>query len=187
MAITTKGISLEEFLALPEEEPALEYADGEVTQKMSPMGKHSRLQSVLIERLNRAGEPQKLALALPELRTTYAGLSRVPDVAVYLWARLPVDDSGQIANRFTEPPDIAIEIVSTDQQVGALVRRCLWYVANGVELALLVDPLDETVFAFRQGEQTAAWRGEDRIDVGNILPDFQLTVQELFAELKIGE
>jgi Uma2 family endonuclease len=180
-------MSLEEFLKLPEEKPALEFADGEVTQKVSPMGRHSRLQGVLIERLNHAGEPQRIALALPELRTTFAGISRVPDIAVYRWARLPVDDSGQIANRFTEPPDITVEIVSPDQPVSALVRRCLWNVAHEVALALLVDPFDQSVFAFRLGEQTAAWRGRDRIDLGEVLPDFQLTVAELFASLKIRE
>jgi Uma2 family endonuclease len=67
------------------------------------------------------------------------------------------------------------------------VRRCLWNVAHEVALALLVDPFDQSVFAFRLGEQTAAWRGRDRIDLGEVLPDFQLTVAELFASLKIRE
>jgi hypothetical protein len=37
-------MTLVEFLALPEEEPALEFADGRVEQKVSPKGKHSGLQ-----------------------------------------------------------------------------------------------------------------------------------------------
>ena len=37
MAITRHGLTLEDFLRLPEEKPALEYeADGTVTQKVAP-------------------------------------------------------------------------------------------------------------------------------------------------------
>jgi hypothetical protein len=63
------------------------------------------------------------------------------------------------------------------------VRRCLWYVANGVEVALLVDPADESVLAFRPNRQASAWRASDRIDLGEILPDFELIVEQLFASL----
>src|SRR5437588_10791606 len=44
MAIEEKTLSLERFLQLPEEEPALEYVDGGVSQKVSPQVWHSRLQ-----------------------------------------------------------------------------------------------------------------------------------------------
>ena len=118
------------------------------------------------------------------MRTTFAGASRVPDVAVYRWQRIPRDASGRIANDFREPPDIAVEIVSPEQSVNALVRRCLWYVANGVEVALLVDPVDESVLAFRLNHEAVAWRGGDRIDVSEVLPDFELTVEQLFASLR---
>ena len=78
MAIVRQELTLEKFLALPEREPALEYAaDGRITQKVSPKGQHSRLQFKIAEWFNRQTEPRRLALALPELRTTYAGASAV--------------------------------------------------------------------------------------------------------------
>lgn len=49
-----------------------------------------------------------------------------------------------IVDDFREPPDIAIEIVSPEHRVTALVRRCLWYVAQSVRLALLIDSLWHT-------------------------------------------
>lgn len=185
MAVAPKPLTLEQFLALPEEEPALEFADGEVTQKVSPQGKHSRLHSVLLQRLDRAGQTRNVALAFPELRTTFAGASRVPDVAVYRRSRIPVDERGQVANKFTEPPDIAVEIASPEQSVTGLVRSCLWYVSNGVTIALLVDPADESVLGFRPNQPAQAWHGSDRIDVSDVLPDFALTVDELFATLRV--
>jgi Uma2 family endonuclease len=40
----TEQLTLDEFLRLPEEKPALEYARGVITQKMAPMAWHGRLQ-----------------------------------------------------------------------------------------------------------------------------------------------
>lgn len=197
MALAQRGLSLEQFLALPEEKPALEYAEGKVTQKVSPKAKHSRLQLKFAEQLDKAGQEGRLSLAFPELRTTFGGASRVPDISVYRRERVPVDTAGELEDNFREPPDIAVEIVSPEHYRGserssgdplginALVRRCLWYVANGVAIALLVDPADESVLAFRPGQPAMAWHAQDRIDVSDVLPALQLTVDELFASVRL--
>lgn len=184
MAITSTTLTLEQFLALPEEEPSLEYVDGVVTQKVSPKARHSALRAELIERLNQSSRPGEVARAFPELRTTFAGASRVPDVAVYRWERIPRDANGEIEDDVLDPPDIAIEIVSPGQSVNGLNRRCLWYVTHGVPMALLVDPVDKSVLAFRSDGGVSAWHGSDRIDLSEILPEFELTVEQLFASLR---
>lgn len=185
MAVETRTCTLEEFLKLPEEEPELEFIDGRITQKVSPKTHHSALQADLIKRIDRAGLQARLARAFPELRATFAGESRVPDVAVFRWERIPRDASGRLINDVTVPPDIAIEIASPDQSVNWLIRRCFWYVANGVDLALLIDPVDESVAAFRPGSPPELRRGDDCIDLGDVLPGFELTVDELFAALRV--
>jgi Uma2 family endonuclease len=185
MVTARRPLSLEEFLRLPEEEPPLEYCDGEVTQKVSPMQRHSVLQAALLERLTQAAGPDRTVLVLPELRVTFAGSSRVPDIAVFVRARVEVDDSGEVVDRVAEPPDIAVEIVSPGQSATALVRRCVWYVANGVRVALLIDPEDRSVLVFRDGRSLLALRGTDMIEVSEILAAFRLTVDELFASLRL--
>lgn len=186
MATTAKGLTLEEFLKLPEEKPALEYQDGMVVQKVSPQGKHSVLQSWFVQHIDRVGRPRKLACAFPELRTTFAGMSRVPDVAVYRWARIARDADGRVANEFREPPDLVVEIVSPEQSVNALVSRCVWFVTNGVAVALLVDPDDESILVFRPGQMPVTLRGDDPLDLGDILSGFQVTVAKIFAALLLG-
>jgi len=181
--IVGRRMTLDEFLELPEEKPALEYVDGMVTQKVAPQGQHVLLQLNLANEVNAATAPKKLALALPELRATYAGLSRVPDVAVYLWHRIPRLPNGRVANRFTEPPDIAVEIVSPEQSATELVRKCIWYVKNGVHIALLVDPDHDVVLRFRPDALPEELTGNDRIDLDEVLPGFELTVNQLFGSL----
>ena len=70
MAIAREGLTLEEFLALPEEKPALEYCAGVVTQKVAPLYEHSVLQGEIMFALMQQLRPHDLAEALPELRTT---------------------------------------------------------------------------------------------------------------------
>src|SRR6266581_320955 len=171
MAIEQRSLTLEEFLALPEEEPALELEpDGTVSHKVSPKGQHSTLQLALCELINKFARPQHLALAFPELRTVYAGAAYVPDVAVYRWHRIPRTSDGKVANDFREPPDVAIEIVSPEQSTNALIRRSLWYVQNGVEICLLVDPSDESVIRWHAQDPTAVIRRADGIKFGDVEP-----------------
>lgn len=186
MALTQPQLTLDEFLMLPEDEPALEYEDGVITQKVSPQGQHSALQYASCHIINRTTQPGRIALALPELRATFAGRSYVPDVAVYRWSRIPRDEKGRIANRFVEPPDIAIEIVSPEQTATRLVRRCLWYVSHGAQLALLIDPTDEAVLLFRPGAVPQALTEDEAIDLSDVIPGFSVTVRELFDQLLIS-
>ena len=183
MAAARKHLTLEAFLQLPEEEPALEYFDGIVSQKVSPKTRHSALQLELAERINASARPPRVARAFPELRTTFAGVSRVPDVAVYRWERIPRDPNGEVIDDVLIPPDIAIEIVSPKQSVNALLRRCRWYVAHGVQIALLVDPDDRSVIAFLADGAVLDWHGTDQIDLGSVVPGFDLTVERLFKAL----
>ena len=181
--VVGQRMTLSEFLALPETKPALEYVDGVVTQKVSPQGQHGFIQGDFVTSVNAFARPKKLAAAVPELRATYAGLSRVPDVAVYLWHRLPRLPNGRVGNRFTEPPDIALEIVSPEQRIADLISKCVWYVKNGVRIALIADPDQDVVLRFRPDALPDVLTGDDRIDLDEVLPGFELTVNQLFGSL----
>jgi len=186
MAIEQRNMSLDEFLALPEEEPALEFApDGTVTQKVSPKGRHSSLQGGFIELIHNFARPRRLARAFAELRTVFGGAAYVPDVAVYRWERISPTAEGEVPDDFTEPPDIAVEIISPGQTVTSLVRKCIWYVEHGVTLALLLDPPDRSVLLFRPNALPRALRSADPIDLEEVLPGFEATVDQLFSALKL--
>jgi len=178
-------MTLDEFLKLPEEKPALEFEHGVVTQKVSPKARHSRLQGRLARLFDDFGEPIRLAAAFPELRTTFGGNSVVPDVALFRWERIPRDQHGELLDDVFIPPDIAVEIRSPGQSLRSQIDRCRWYVGNGVEIALLVDPDDRSVRLFRADADMQVLRGEDRIDLDSVLPGFQLTAQQLFDALKM--
>ena len=123
MIVTLPRMNLDQFLSLPEEEPALEFFDGVVAQKLSPNGKHGRLQLYLASFLEQSAEQGNVGLAFTELHTTFAGASRVPDIAVYRSARVLIDATDEVADDVLEPPDIAVEIASPSQSVNEAVYK----------------------------------------------------------------
>jgi Uma2 family endonuclease len=191
-----KPLTLEEFLAIPETKPASEYINGKIFQKPMPQGEHSTIQGELIIALNGSLKPSKTARAFPELRCTFGERSTVPDVAVFTWERIPRDDDGAIADSFQTAPDWTIKILSSDgrhklpnsiretrpyQSHTRVIRNILHCLDHGTQLGWLIDPSEQSIFAYYPNQQPAFFE-----DVNAVLPvpdfaqSFQLTLGELF-------
>jgi Uma2 family endonuclease len=178
-------MTMEAFLQLPDEKPTLELENGIVLAKPACGVRHSVLQTVLMLRMSEAAEAGKLSMVFPELRIVLGGNAYVPDISVIRWERVPKDDDGMIADdEMLEPPDIAVEIGAPEHNRDALVRRCNWFVENGVGLALFIDEEKRSVLQFRPGEPTVVLRGDDII-TDDTLGDFLLSVNELYASLRL--
>ena len=180
MAIAERTMTLEEFLALPEEEPPLEFWDGVVRQKVSPQYQHGMLQFNFGKLLDGIVGPSGLGQVFTETRFRADRGSPVPDLSFYRRERIPLLPNGWVSNERLGPPDLAVEIVSPEQSVSQLIHKCLGYAASGVRVTLLVVPNDEMVFAFRPDAPLEALHGADRIDLDDVLPGFELTVTGLF-------
>ena len=185
MAIEQQGMTLEAFLALSEEKPALEYRDGRVTQKEMPKGTHGWLQSWLVQLFNTFSTGLDRLCAFTETRVTYAGISVVPDVCVYVLERAPVDDRGRVAEDFVTPPDLIVEISSPGQSLTELRRRCQWFVDHDVQIALLVHPRGEWIERFESGHEPRSYRGDQPADLGRIAPGLAVIPSALFGALQI--
>jgi Uma2 family endonuclease len=183
MAIARR-LTLDEFLALPEEKPALEYFEGRVKRKVSPKSRHSALQGALTSLFDAYAYPRRLARAFPELRCTYAGASLVPDIVVFSWDRIPAGPDGDLLDDVFVPPDLTVEIASPAQSRRSLAAKCQWYLEHGVRLALLVDPDARTIELFRSAGVSGPLRGDQRVDLDELLPGFELTPDRLFAALR---
>lgn len=184
--VPEKTITLEEFLQLPETKPANEYINGQVVQKPMPQGKHSKLQGKLVTAINQVVEDQKIALAFPELRCTFGGRSIVPDVSVFAWDRIPVDDNGDIANVFPIYPDWTIEILSPDQSPTKVTGNILHCLKNGCQMGWLIDPDERSLIIYPLGQQPEVLQEEQEIlPVPALVADLQLTVADVFNWLKL--
>jgi Uma2 family endonuclease len=188
-----KPISIEDFLKLPETKPASEFVNGQIIQKPMPQGKHSTIQGDLVPAINAALKPGKIARAYPELRCTFSGRSTVPDVAVFIWERIPRDDDGKVANVFALAPDWTVEILSPDQSQTKVVRNILRCLSHGTQMGWLIDPDEELVFVYlahdpadklEQPRISVFEAKEDLLPVPEFAKSFQLTVGQLFDWLE---
>lgn len=185
MTTSTKPITLNEFLKLPETKPASEFIDGQIYQKPMPQGKHSTLQLRLADTINQVGFPQQIAYAFPELRCTFGGRSIVPDIAVFQWDRIPFDTDGEVANTFEVSPDWTIEILSPNQSQTKVTDNILFCIRNQTKLGWMLDPEEKAIICFQPNQLPEIMRQpEEILPVPNLL-DLQLTVGQVFDWLKL--
>src|SRR5688572_88055 len=137
MAITQRRLTLEEFLRLPEESPALELIDGVVTQKVAPQWLHGWIQGAFVAHINGFAVPRRLAGAFTEIREAFGRDSLVPDIGVYRWGRIPRSATGRLVNAPPIPPDVAIEIISPDQSRAELIEKGRRYLGHGVQIVVI--------------------------------------------------
>lgn len=178
-------LTLEEFLLLPENQPASEFINGEIIQKPMPQGEHSRLQSKLCFCINQIAETPKIAYAFPELRCTFGGDSIIPDVAVFRWQRIPFQASGKIANKFEIHPDWAIEILSPDQRRTKVLGKLLHSSRHGTELGWLLDPEEESILVIFPGQRVELFEGTANLPILKEI-ELELTVEQVFGWLTFG-
>lgn len=184
--LPTKPVTLEEFLKLPETKPASEYINGQIIQKPMPQGKHSKLQGKLVTGINDVVESQKIALAFPELRCTFGGRSIVPDVTVFAWKRIPLDESGEVANVFKTYPDWTIEILSPEQSQTKVTGNILYCLKHGTSLGWLIDPDERSVLVYPPKQQPELFQeSQEILPVPDLVSGLQLTVGQLFEWLKL--
>ncbi|MBE9080178.1 Uma2 family endonuclease [Romeria aff. gracilis LEGE 07310] len=181
-----KSITLDEFLQLPETKPASEYLHGQIIQKPMPQGQHSAIQGELITAINVMTKPEHIAWAFPELRCTFGGRSIVPDLSVFQWNRLPIEDDGTIANVFAAHPDWTIEILSPGQSVTRVASNILHCIEHGCQLGWLIDPGEQLVQIYDPDKRlTSLESAEARLPAPAFVAGLQLTVGQLFGWLKV--
>jgi Uma2 family endonuclease len=180
----TEISTLKEFLELPETKPASEYIDGRVIQKPMPKGKHSAIQGEFVPIINAVVKPRQIARAFPELLCTFDNRSIVPDIAVFVWNRIPRDDNGEIANTFLVAPDWTIEILSPDQSQTKVTKNILHCLKRGTQMGWLIDPDEKTVLVFCPQQETQVFDDPHAlIPVPSFASELEISVKDLFAWL----
>ncbi len=185
MSTATQLITLEKFLKLPETKPPSEFINGEIIPKPMPQGQHSLIQIELCQAINQVANPNKIAKAFPELRCTFGGASIIPDISVFRWARIPIESSGKIANRFEIFPNWAIEVLSPDQRPTKVLGNLLHCSCYGTELGWLIDPEEESILVIDATQRVEMLSGTSRLPILNGVK-LELTVEQVFGWLTLG-
>jgi len=165
----------EQYLALPEEKPYLEYVDGMVVQKPMVNSAHAKLAALLAMQLGLYTRRVGGGHVGVEARTAVGSLPnyRLPDVTYWAPGRPSGDDS---------LPTLAVEVRSPGQTAAELRAKCRFFQRNGVDACWLVDPEARTVEVF-EGGQDGGVLSESATLTSAHLSGFALPLRELFAVL----
>jgi len=152
--------------------PDREFVDGRIEERNLGEKEHSILQRFLtvLFAINRAAWGVEV---FPELRTqTRATRFRVPDVLV-------VRDSEKFERYVTQPPLIAIEILSPEDTLRAMRDKAAEYRQFGVEHIWIIDPEPRLAYRYADGALEEVRSGELTVPGTPI----RVVLSEMFAEL----
>ena len=173
-------LTLAEFQALPETEPASELIDGEVVQKPMPTFEHGFIQSALSFVLTLFLRSNPLGFIGTEVRCIFGppGGERpyVPDLIFIGAARLRQTGPGQ---PFRGAPDLAVEILSPDDRPDRVAAKVAFYLLHGVRLVWLIDPQTRAVTVLTPSGESARLGEDETLNGGDVLPEFAVAVREI--------
>jgi Uma2 family endonuclease len=110
------------------------------------------------------------------------GVVQLADVAFFSWDRFPEGKlTGDAISGVT--PNIAIEVLSRSNTPAEMERKRNEYFDAGVTLVWIVDHRARTVQVYTDAETFVTLQEDDTLNGGNVLPEFQVSVNELFADL----
>jgi Uma2 family endonuclease len=102
------------------------------------------------------------------------------DAAFISNSRLPIRRSPE--GYLETIPDLVVEVRSKNESLPATARKAADYLAAGVVVVWVVDPLSRNVVEYRQGAEPRTWEEGDTLTVEDVIPGFRLAVRDALAE-----
>ena len=181
MLISKGNLTLEEFLALPENDVAYELIDGQAVPKVSPKFFHSTVQKALLILLDQWSEGR--GRVEPEwaviLKRQGKDWVPTPDLTYISYERLPADWMKDEACPIA--CELAIEIISPGQTFGELTAKATDYLAAGVLRVWIVDTQARSITLFYPDAPPQTRTGAMSL-ADPILPELQLTPEQVFQK-----
>jgi Uma2 family endonuclease len=109
-------------------------------------------------------------------------LVRIPDVAFVAWDRFPERRLPKVPIPLVVP-NLAVEVLSKSNTRKEMAIKRREYFNAGVELVWEIDPKKRTVTVYTSVKDITVLTIDDTLDGGTVLPGFELSINDLFAEL----
>jgi Uma2 family endonuclease len=156
----------------------LELINGEMVEKV-PTQKHGIVAGNIYGHAWNFVRERRLGRVMMEVRFRATDDTRnalIPDVS-FISGVEPVIERGSVPRL----PDWVVEIKSPDDSLKDLREKMRYYIANGVKLGWLVDPLKRFVEVYTKDSERIYFEG-DVLDGGDVLPGFSLPVSAIFED-----
>jgi Uma2 family endonuclease len=106
---------------------------------------------------------------------------RKPDVSFIRVARMP---QGPTSEGYAHiPPDLAAEVVSPNDLWSELQGKVEEYLAAGVALVWVIDPVSRTALVYRRDGTVSRLREADELSGEDIIPGFRCPLSSIFPRV----
>ena len=175
-------MSADELLALPRGEFRYELLHGVLLKMTPPGGIHGESAAAFTARLWSFLDGKRLGRVLVE---TGFRLSRdpdhvlAPDVSFVSAARIP---AGGLPHAYVSgPPDLAIEIISSNDRFTDVQNKVADYLKFGTRMVVVVEPRGRRFTVHCPGEPSQVLEAESRFDAGTVVPGFSFLLGDYFG------
>ena len=151
--------------------PDCDWIDGEVKERNVGEGQHSNIQTFFIGYFLQHKREWGIRVLTEQRVQVAATRFRVPDVAL-------ASSSSPFESIVRVPPVLCVEVLSRDQRMSEIQERAKDYLAMGVPMVWIVDPLRRTAFVSDASGQRQV---PEVLEIPGT--DIRVTVAEVFAEL----
>jgi Uma2 family endonuclease len=178
MALADQKTTATDFEAFIAKHPdsLFELIHGEIVEKM-PTPRHGRIAVNISTEIRIYLKSNPIGWVGAEVRHSHPDddfNDRIPDISVHL------EDNDDDAKAMSKMPAVAIEIKSPNDTYARMRAKATYYLEKGTQLVWLVYPEKKLVEVYRTVDDIDILTVEDTLLGYDILPDFELTVQEIF-------
>ena len=78
-------------------------------------------------------------------------------------------------------PDLAVEVISPNDSYSKVSEKIETYLSDGVRLLWIVDPQRKTIAVYEGSDTPKTLREGNKLSGGSVLPEFTLSVNEVFG------
>jgi Uma2 family endonuclease len=173
--LTGKLYTVEEYLALSTNKQ-YELVEGELVEMGQPGYRHGVISSKLFRKLADFVDNQNLGIVLITTGFRLAERTvRAPDIMFIQKERVTPITDGPV----DVIPDIAIEVISPSDDWSKIIEKVREYQRVNVKLIWLIDPNLKAVHIFHPQDNLPTLNDQE-INGENILPNFRLSINDLF-------
>lgn len=183
MAIAPEALQRLEQDTAPHPEGAFECINGQYIEKPSMGARSNAIAFDLMIRLQLFVKANKLGRCFGEnlsyrIFPADPRKSRIPDGSFIRSGRLPGEKVP--TGDMTIPPDLAIEVISPNDEVENLFERIGDLMGAGVRLLWVIDPASRQVHVHRADGTATRLVDADSVDGEDVIPGFTCPLGELF-------
>jgi Uma2 family endonuclease len=174
-------MTADELLLLPDDRQRHELVRGELRTMAPPGEEHGWLTANLIAPLAQHVRARGLGRVYGELGCKLESdpdTVLAPDVAFIRQERL---STAPQPSYWSGAPDLVVEVISPNDLYSEVDDKVDTWLAHGTRMVLVVNPRRRTLLVHRPGKPPRLLTEQDTLDGEDVVPEWRLTVREIFA------